>query len=151
MESMGDARPKGAKSKTIPRVLRVLVLDDDDGCRKAAERWFVAAGYAVTTASTPDEAREAFDLQPFDAFVSDMWLEDGSAAELIRSLAEEGVPIPPTVCVSGDGDASRNPIWAFVPPQHRPKRFFDKPADFERVQAVLEAFLGRDRLGTATG
>lgn len=151
MGPMGDARPKGAKSKTIRRVQRVLVLDDDDSCRKAAERWFVAAGYAVTTAANPEKAREAFHLQPFDAFVSDMWLEDGSAADLIRSLAEEGIPIPPTVCVSGDGDASRNPIWAFVPPSHRPKRFFDKPADFARVQAVLEAFLARDHVDAATG
>lgn len=148
MGPMADARPKGAHSKTIRRVPRMLVLDDDDGCRKAAERWFVAAGYAVTSAASPGEALAAFDLQPFDAFVTDMWLEDASTAEILRDLAERSIPLPPTVCITGDGDAARNPVWAFVPPSHRPVRFFDKPADFARVEAVLRALLDRDAAAT---
>ncbi|MEM6791870.1 MAG: response regulator [Myxococcota bacterium] len=138
-------------SGTIRRVPRLLVLDDDDACRRAGVRWFARAHFDVVGAASVPEALMALETRRFDALVSDMWLGDTSAAELLRALAERGIPLPPMVCISGDGDAARNPAWTFVAPTHRPLRFFDKPADFARVQVVLEAFVDRGPRRADTG
>lgn len=148
---MADARRRGAHSGTVQRLPRLLVLDDDRNCLEVARRWFERAGFDVVTVENLQQAIGAFEARPFDAFITDMWLPDGCAADLMKALSERNLAPPPTVCVSGDGDAARNPVWAFVPPTNRPIRFFDKPAEFSRVEAVVEAMRRRPQDETAVG
>jgi DNA-binding response OmpR family regulator len=45
---------------------RILVVSHDSGLRASRSALLVAAGYAVATASNPDEAIELLDANPFD-------------------------------------------------------------------------------------
>jgi CheY-like chemotaxis protein len=66
---------------------RVLVVDDDDGIRRFAERALREGGYDVTSASNGPEALALVEGQsPYDLFVIDVIMPDMHGDELARRL-----------------------------------------------------------------
>ncbi|ACY17822.1 sigma-54-dependent transcriptional regulator [Haliangium ochraceum] len=62
----------------------VLLVEDEAPLRRALERFLRRAGYAVRSAGTLAEGRNAFDQAAVDVALVDFRLPDGSGADLIR-------------------------------------------------------------------
>jgi two-component system KDP operon response regulator KdpE len=81
---------------------RVLVVDDEPQFLRALATSLRAAGYAVETATTGEEALTAVGLRPPDAIILDLVLPDKSGSEVIvdlRSWSEL-----PVIVVSANGE-----------------------------------------------
>lgn len=72
---------------------RVLVVDDDDGCRGMLASVLEAEGYLVTTAANGLDAIRAIDLmvEPPDAIVLDLMMPIMNGWEFIAALQERPV------------------------------------------------------------
>jgi len=83
-------------------VHRILLVDDDAGFRAALEAAFVRRGYAVCTASSPEEAlHRAVDFAPTRAVV-DLKMPGGNGLDLLRDLLKL-YPELPVVVLTGYG------------------------------------------------
>jgi two-component system KDP operon response regulator KdpE len=65
---------------------RVLVVDDEPQILRALQMKLHAAGYAVDTATTAQEATMKAGMRPPDAVVLDLLLPDGSGTDVCREL-----------------------------------------------------------------
>jgi two-component system KDP operon response regulator KdpE len=73
---------------------RVLVVDDEPQILRALQLKLRAAGYAVETAATAEEALMKAAMRPPEAIILDLLLPDGSGTEVCRELrAWSEVPI----------------------------------------------------------
>jgi len=68
--------------------LRVLLVEDHDGTRKAMLRLLAAMGHQATAAGSMKEALQAAEAGTFDLVVSDIGLPDATGLVLIRRLRE---------------------------------------------------------------
>jgi CheY-like chemotaxis protein len=68
----------------------VLVVEDEDGLRKLAERLLQRLGYTVLIAADAAEARRMFDEHPaIDLLLTDVVMPGASGPELTRQLIEQ--------------------------------------------------------------
>ena len=65
---------------------RILVVDDEIGIRQGCQRALTPRGYSVDTVSDLTTARRALDGQPFELFLLDVMLPDGSGLDLIEDI-----------------------------------------------------------------
>jgi two-component system, OmpR family, KDP operon response regulator KdpE len=65
---------------------RILVVDDEPQILRALQMKLCAAGYAVDTATTAQEALMKAGMRPPEAVVLDLLLPDGSGTEVCREL-----------------------------------------------------------------
>ena len=73
---------------------RVLVVDDESQILRALQLKLRAAGYAVETAATADEALMKAAMRPPEAIILDVLLPDGNGTEVCRELRSwSAVPI----------------------------------------------------------
>jgi len=73
-----------------PRALRILVVDDDEGVRRYADRVLRAAGYRPVLAANGFEALDlAASMGGVDALVTDLVMPEMDGAELARLLRRE--------------------------------------------------------------
>jgi two-component system cell cycle sensor histidine kinase/response regulator CckA len=73
-----------------PRALRIMVVDDEEGVRRYADRVLRAAGYQPVLAANGFEAlRLATSMGGVDALVTDLMMPEMNGAELVRRLRQE--------------------------------------------------------------
>jgi len=72
--------------------VRVLVVDDDAGCRRAYQRLFTAAGATVETASRAQEGLAAFCRTRPHVVVSDLVMPGEDGCWLMRRIRAEVGP-----------------------------------------------------------
>ena len=113
---------------------RILVVDDDRQSCDALKEIFVAHGWAVEIAQTPDRARELFGAQPIDLVMSDINLE---ARHSGLDLLKEFRATCPVILITGFGTldatvaASREGAWDLI----------SKPFKVREVIAAVERAL----------
>ena len=93
---------------------RVMLIDDDEGYLLAVRRMLEGAGYEVSTASGPAEARRQLESHRPDLILLDVIMPaaDGLtfAEELADNKAIEGVPV---VLVTAVAEVSGQTMYAF--------------------------------------
>ena len=67
-------------------VMKVLVVDDDEGIRTTLNDIFKKKGYLVTTVGTGKEGLECVKKQPFHFAVLDIRLPDMSGHDLLKEI-----------------------------------------------------------------
>ena len=82
------ARPY-AEVKAMPRVLRVLVVDDSTTTRTMERNMFEAAGYSVRVASDGSDAWDIVQSEEFDVVVSDVDMPRMNGFELTSHIRGE--------------------------------------------------------------
>ena len=81
---------------------RVLCIDDHEDTSEMLKLLLIQEDYEVVTAITIQEALNLATNEPFDLYVFDKHLPDGSGLELCRKLNEVTPDVP---CVLYTGDA----------------------------------------------
>ena len=84
-------------------MLQLLIIEDQPAVREVVAEIAgeLEEGVEVSQVASLEEAREALASQEWGALITDMSLGDGNVLELIAQLKEEGVPLPPTILMSG--------------------------------------------------
>lgn len=128
------------------RPLRILSIDDDQGCLLAAAKFFtIMGGHMVEAAENGKEGIEkATRIRP-DIILLDMSMPDMTGLEVMDALcADAATRDIPVILITGGSlsDTERDSI--------RAKRNFmgleQKPADFSRLLEEIEAALQPDTL-----
>jgi len=89
----------------------VVVVEDDADSRRATERVLVANGYDVKSASTVKEALYLIERYGCDLLLSDVLLPDGTALELMRTLADADAA-PKAIAMAGKLSIDRQAEFA---------------------------------------
>lgn len=87
------------------QALRVLVVDDDAGVRKATAMFLRSEGYDVRTAASKDEALRLLAIGPtVDVLITDYHLDDGSTGMDVVAACRglDGREALPAILLSGD-------------------------------------------------
>ena len=66
----------------------ILIVDDEPIVREALRDWLVDAGYAVTTASTGEEALEITARQDFDLLILDVRLPGKTGIRVLQEIVQ---------------------------------------------------------------
>jgi PAS domain S-box-containing protein len=81
----------------------ILVIDDDAGQARLAQRTLERAGYAVTVAGDGDTGLALYATGIYDVLMVDHQMPGKGGLEVLRTLATWAAP-PPTIMVTGHGD-----------------------------------------------
>src|SRR5262249_38206466 len=83
--------------------VRILVIDDDAGQARLAQRTLERAGYAVEVAYDGDAGLDLHATRSYDVLMVDHQMPGMGGLEVLRTLATWGA-LPPTIMVTGHGD-----------------------------------------------
>jgi CheY-like chemotaxis protein len=114
---------------------KILVVDDEPDALYVAELWLGKQGFAVVTASSGEEAMEAFQRDRPHILVTDYMMPRVSGLDLCRRVrAVEGEARTPIIMVS-----------AVVHPPSNDEKLFDaflsKPMYFDRLVEEIDRLL----------
>jgi two-component system, NtrC family, response regulator AtoC len=110
---------------------RSLIVDDDSEVLQVLAEFVKREGFAVTTATTLNKAREAIMADPPDIVLIDIHLPDGSGLDLLD--ASEPTAAPEVVLITGNAS-----IESAVDALRRGAAdYLTKPVDFARLKMVL--------------
>ena len=118
----------------------VLVVDDDDAVCQIVQRMLSDEQYSVQTSQSVADAFRAIEQKPFDAYVLDYKLPDGSGldvAERIRSQGNEA----PIILISGYDVSS----VASSAEKYRILDFFPKPFSREMIRNAVKKAIGSSK------
>src|SRR5262245_3192770 len=83
--------------------VRILMMEDDAGQTRLAQRALERAGYAVTVASDGDTGLALYTAEAYDVLMVDLQMPGKGGLDVLRTLAAQGA-FPPTIMVTGHGD-----------------------------------------------
>ena len=83
--------------------VRILVIDDDAGQARLAQRTLERAGYAVEVAGDGDAGLALYATGAYDVLMVDHQMPSTGGLEVLQTLAARGA-LPPTIMVTGHGD-----------------------------------------------
>ncbi|MDB5351820.1 MAG: domain S-box [Planctomycetota bacterium] len=132
-----DGHPASSQPRagpSLPRALRILVVEDDPTTLSVLASLLRHSRHAVTTANSVSSALAAVDGHPdaFDLIISDIGLPDGNGADLIRTLQSRH-PFP-AIALTGygmDDDIARSLSAGFL-------SHLTKPIDFRALETVID-------------
>ena len=124
---------------------RLLVVDDEDGVRRAYHTHFTGAGFEVLSAATLQEAAERLAASTFDAVIADVSLTPGVGSEglaiaaYLRHLRRD----PPVVVLTAYGCPDRAEAAARLGVDV----FLHKPVSLVWLESLLRARIDDHRRG----
>jgi PAS domain S-box-containing protein len=83
--------------------IRILIMEDDPGQARLAQRTLQRAGYAVEVAGDGDTGLDLCATGLYDVLMVDHQMPGKGGLEVLRALALRGA-LPPTIMVTGHGD-----------------------------------------------
>src|SRR5436189_522613 len=128
-------------TKTKPRGIRVLVVDDEPMMSDSLRQHLAEEGYAVDTAASGAEAIDLFDGGAHHLVICDLQLPDMDGLDLLRHM-KDARPTTEVIVVTGYGsvqaavEAIKSGAFYFV----------EKPFDFEELSPLVEKALERREL-----
>jgi signal transduction histidine kinase/CheY-like chemotaxis protein len=123
-----------------PRGGRVLLVEDEDGVRRATERILVEAGFDVVVATNGQEAMDLFADQEVDVIVTDVVMPGGMSGPDLAEHARLQRPDLPVVLTSGhsrDHLSRRGPL---PPGTHLVTKPYTASQLVDVVHASLDTF-----------
>src|SRR5215467_11384172 len=83
--------------------VRILLMEDDAGQARLAQRTLERTGYAVDVARDGDTGLALHAAGAYDVLMVDHQMPGTGGLEVLRTLAVQGA-VPPTIMVTGHGD-----------------------------------------------
>ncbi|MBN1517558.1 transporter substrate-binding domain-containing protein [Candidatus Sumerlaeota bacterium] len=90
---IGMQSAQETSSQTI-RVLKVLVVDDDESIRKLLSEYLILDGHSAATAVDTADGIEKFNQDAFDLVITDRAMPKGSGDELAQYIKDSGRSVP---------------------------------------------------------
>ena len=133
-------RVQGATDRTW----RIAVLDDDIDESTSLAQHFTSRGCEVQAFTRVDDLVPAMKLRPFDGFVIDWMLEEGSAAELVGMIRADDRECPIALLTGKiQSDVMVEPAVAEAVETYK-LLFFEKPTRLPIISAqLLRALAGK--------
>ena len=119
---------------------RILVVDDEPGCREGLRRLLEAWGYRAETAGSAEEALERLATVRPDAVLTDLVLPGMDGIELVRRLRVD-YPVP-IIVLSGQGTIEQ----AVEAIKEGAQDFLEKPVEPAKLAILLEKMTERREL-----
>jgi PAS domain S-box-containing protein len=91
------------KTMSSEKPIRILIMEDDAGQARLAQRTLQRAGYAVEVAGDGDTGLDLCATGLYDVLMVDHQMPGKGGLEVLRALALRGA-LPPTIMVTGHGD-----------------------------------------------
>ena len=88
---------------SLDKPVRILIMDDDAGQARLAQRTLERAGYVVEVAGDGDTGLALAATGVYDVLMVDQQMPGKGGLEVLRTLATWGA-LPPTIMVTGHGD-----------------------------------------------
>ena len=141
--SARKAVPDAPSPRAVAARGRILVVDDEELVRRAAQQTFEDLGYAVETAASGEEAVAAYTRAPrrsggFDVVVLDLTLRGGMSGLAALARLRE---IDPAVCAIASSGYSTDPVMS-DPTSHGFAARLPKPYTMDEAAAALTRALG---------
>jgi len=115
---------------SAPSKGRLLLVDDDEGLRRALARFLERAGYEVVVATNGrDATRWIADLASVDAIISDLNMPEMGGLELLRAVREQDLDVPVLLMTAGPDIAS-----AIEAIDYGAYKYLPKPVDLDVLQ-----------------
>ena len=134
--SVQAAIPARAAAPPVPRVLRVLVVDDEPLLCILVEAWLKIDGHSVATVSSGPAALQRLQTDPFDLVITDKAMPDMNGEQLAVAI-HESTPGLPVILMTGFGDLMK--AAGKMPPHIRV--ILSKPITGESLrEALAEVF-----------
>ncbi len=94
---------RSVNTMAIGKPVRILIMEDDAGQARLAQRTLQRAGYAVEVASNGDTGLALYETGSYDMLLVDYQMPRTGGLEVLRTLTLRGA-LPPTIMVTGHGD-----------------------------------------------
>jgi PAS domain S-box-containing protein len=122
-------------NKTIPRVCRLLLLEDNDSVRQATELFLSLEGFEVHSAANVSQAETLLkDLRPGDILISDYHLDGKlTGLDVLLNLRMQAHSDVPGILMSGDLQSMLRVVKTAVPRC----RFLSKPVDSKTLLSAI--------------
>jgi len=91
------------KTMSSGRPVRILIMEDDAGQARLAQRTLERAGYAVAVAGDGATGLALYATGAYDVLMVDHQMPGTGGLEVLHTLAARGA-LPPTIMVTGHGD-----------------------------------------------
>jgi two-component system cell cycle sensor histidine kinase/response regulator CckA len=114
---------------------RILIVEDEEGVRRVADRILSGHGYETVCAAGPDEALRVCKQTAVDLVLTDVVMPHMSGAMLVAKLRED-VPNLPAIFMSGYTDRP-----GALPPE---ARFIGKPFSRHDLLELVARTLGKE-------
>ena len=133
----GTERPMGRDNTPLGRV---LLVDDEAEVLAATTALLETRGWLVETGRSVSEALDLLraDAARFTVLIVDYLLNDGSGAELMARMKEQGIKLPTIVCSGLDNHPT---LASDIPPPH----FLRKPYRLHELETALSSAIESNR------
>ena len=133
-----DTSPAG-----IPRrVIRILLVDDEELFAKAVKKRLEKAGYACAIAGTLGQASRNFEEADPDLVILDMRLPDGAGLDFLTDLRERRGSEVPVLVLSAYGEIED----AVAAMKLKASDYLKKPIDLDELLVTVDKVLAKDAL-----
>jgi two-component system response regulator HydG len=115
----------------------VLVVDDDIAVCRILRQWLAQKQYKVHTSESVAEAFATIDQKPFDVYMMDYKLPDGTGVDVAERIRSKGSEAP-IILMSGCGQSAAS----FRAEKLRIFDFLEKPFSQEIICSVVKKAIG---------
>jgi two-component system response regulator PilR (NtrC family) len=124
---------------------RLLVVDDESSIVDFLSLLFEEEGYAVETASSVAEARQALSRRSFELILCDVMMPDGNGLDLLKEVKANGsdTAVGPAVIMMTAYTSTKTAIEAM---KSGASDYVSKPFDVEELKIVVQKALEREQL-----
>ena len=123
----------------LTRPYRVLISDDDEGCRETVREALAERGYETRMASCGREAIEVARRQLVHVLIVDMNMPDMNGLDTVITIRRETAARVPSILMSAD--ASRDLMVEALTAEF--DSFIAKPFDVNALRHIVEELLRR--------
>ena len=141
---VGDVSPEDLTMGHKP--MHVLVVDDDPDIRQGLHQRLTPEGFAVTTASTGEEALALCSRQPPDAMILDINLPGADGYEVCERVRRAvDAPALAVIFLTGVGQAGTNCALGQMVTKAGGDYFISKPYDPHLLVRLLDRIAGETK------
>jgi PAS domain S-box-containing protein len=141
LETEAPARAEAGISTTSGlSKCRLVLLEDNDSVRMAAELFLTLEGFETRTAATVADAKSLLvDMQPGDVFITDYHLEGKlTGLDVLQQLRSQQGRDVPAILLSGDLQSMMRVVKTSIPRC----RFLSKPVDTKALLSAIAELSG---------
>ena len=127
----------------MARRANILLVDDEEALRNAAEKILIKEGYQVTAVATGEEGLARFKAEGADLLITDLMLPDLDGIEVLRR-AKQLRPAVEVIMITGHGSIEK----AIEATRLGAYDFIEKPLDKAHLLKAIGKAVERQHLAT---